>query len=198
MLPLLKEIDMEIFLLINKHWKNGLFDVCMPVIADSQYVLIPIGIFLLALILKNDVKTRTIAVVIFAVVATSDIVSARVLKPFFQRPRPYHVLSGINYYKYEWRITPEEMKKSASTNFSMPSSHATNVFAAAVFLSWFFPAYAWIYLLVALIVGYTRPYMGMHYPLDVLAGAAVGSSIGVMYAFLATRIMQRIRGRKAI
>ena len=197
MWPMIKAIDTDIFFLINMHWKNGLFDVCMPIIANSLYVLIPVAIFWLALILKKDIKTRTAALVILAVVATSDIVSAHVLKPFFQRPRPYHVLSGIHYYRNEWRVTPDKMKVSTSTNFSMPSSHATNVFAAAVFLSWYFPSYAWLYLLVALIVSYTRPYTGMHYPLDVAAGAAVGGAIGSMYALVSTAILQRIKERKA-
>ena len=89
------------------------------------------------------------------------------------------------------------MKVSTSTNYSMPSSHATNVFAASVFLSWYFPSYAWLYLLVALIVSYTRPYTGMHYPLDVVAGAAVGSAIGIMYALLSMWVLQRIKRRRA-
>jgi undecaprenyl-diphosphatase len=87
------------------------------------------------------------------------------------------------------------MKVSTSTNFSMPSSHATNVFAAAAFLSWFYPGYAWLCLVVALLVSYSRPYLGMHYPLDVAAGAVLGSAIGIMYAFLSAWILHRIKGR---
>jgi undecaprenyl-diphosphatase len=197
MWTLIKEIDTELFFLINRQWKNGLFDICMPIISNFHYFLIPIAILLLVMILKKDAKSRLIAVTIFAVIATTDILSARVLKPLVQRPRPYHVLSNVNHYKHEWRITPEKMRVSTSTNFSMPSSHATNMFAAAVFLSWFFPGYAWFFLVLALIVSYSRPYLGVHYPLDVAAGAVLGSAIGILYALLATWILQRIQGRWA-
>jgi len=197
MLELIKTFDTTLFYKINQDWKNGVFDLCMPVISDINYILIPIAFFWLLLILKKNVKTRTIALVIFAVIATSDIVSARVVKPFFQRPRPYNVMPGVNYYKQAWRVTPAKVAATNSTNYSMPSSHATNIFAAAVYLSWFFPGFAWFNLLLALLVSYSRPYLGMHYPLDVVAGGVIGSTIGILYALLTEKIVGWIRLKKA-
>ncbi|MBW2175382.1 MAG: phosphatase PAP2 family protein [Deltaproteobacteria bacterium] len=196
MLELIKKFDTALFFMINRDWKNGLFDACMPVISEVQYFFIPIAFFWLFLILKKDVKTRTAALVIFAVITTSDIVSARVLKPFFERPRPYQVLPGIDYYRDAWRTTPAKMEASDSTNFSMPSSHATNMFAAAVFLSWFFPGYAWLCLLLALLASYSRPYLGMHYPFDAVAGGVLGSTIGILYALLAEKIAGLFQRKK--
>jgi len=196
-LELIKTFDTTLFYKINQDWKNGLFDACMPVISDINYILIPVAFFWLLLILKKNVKTRAIALMIFAVIATSDIVSARVVKPFFQRPRPYNAMPGVNYYKQEWRVTPAKVAATDSTNYSMPSSHATNIFAAAVFLSWFFPGFAWLNLLLAVVVSYSRPYLGMHYPLDVVAGGMLGSAIGFLYALLTDKIVGGIRLRKA-
>ena len=197
MLNWIKHSDTNLFFLINREGKNALFDALMPVVSEIELFLIPIAVFWVMLILKKDAKTRTVAIMIVLVLVTSDLVSARVMKPLFQRPRPYNVLSGVHYHRQgEWRVTPEKMAPKKSTNFSLPSSHATNIFAAAVFLSWFFPGFAWLYLLLALLVSFSRPYLGMHYPLDLVAGGVLGTGIGIFYAVISARIIEWIRGRR--
>ena len=197
MLDWIKRIDTSLFFQINDAGKNTLSDVLMPIVSDIQLFSIPIAIFWLLLILKKSARTRTVAVMIILVIATSDLVSARVMKPLFQRPRPYNALSGVHHYRQSgWRITNESMVPQKSTNFSLPSSHATNMFAAAVFLSWFFPGFAWLFLLLALVVSYSRPYLGLHYPFDLVAGAVLGTTIGIFYALLSVRIMGWVQGRR--
>lgn len=199
MLDWINQIDTSLFFLINDEGKNVLFDALMPVVSNIQFFLIPIGIFWLLLVLKKSAKKRTVAFMIILVVATSDLVSARLVKPLVQRPRPYNALSGVHHYRQgEWRITAEHMVPQKSTNYSMPSSHATNMFAAAAFLSWFFPGFAWLYLLMALTVSYSRPYLGVHYPIDLVAGGVLGTAIGVFYALLSARIIEWIKARSKL
>jgi len=197
MWELIKNFDAGLFHLINQGGKNALFDAVMPVISDIRYFLLPAVVFWFMLILKKDVKKRTVAVMILLAITTSDLVSAHVLKPFFQRQRPFHSLSEIHYYRGgEWRLTPGKMEASTSTNFSLPSSHATNMFAAAVFLSWFFRGFAWLYFLMAVLVCYSRVYLGMHYPLDLVAGGVFGTAIGIFYILLAEGVIRLIRDKK--
>jgi undecaprenyl-diphosphatase len=73
---------------------------------------------------------------------------------------------------------------------SFPSGHAATSFAAAVLLSFVAPRLAPAFLLLAVAIGFSRVYVGVHYPLDVLAGALLGA--GVAGASLA---MPRIRTR---
>jgi undecaprenyl-diphosphatase len=65
---------------------------------------------------------------------------------------------------------------------SFPSGHATMSFACAVVLAGAFPRCRIPLLLLAAAVAWSRVYVGVHYPLDVLAGAALGAAIG--YAVL--------------
>lgn len=74
----------------------------------------------------------------------------------------------------------------APTELSFPSAHATSSVAAAIAMARIAPgARAPLYGLAALIC-LTRPYLGMHYPSDVLAGAALGTAIGHAWPGLGT------------
>ena len=82
-----------------------------------------------------------------------------ILKPLFARPRPTTNL-----------ICPKD--------YSFPSGHATFSFAAASILSFFDKKRRFLYYLFALIIAYSRIYLGCHYFSDVFAGALLGYIIG--------------------
>jgi membrane-associated phospholipid phosphatase len=72
-------------------------------------------------------------------------------------------------------------------NNSFPSGHTASVFALAVFLIFTLPYrwYTWLIILGAILVGYSRIYLSQHFPVDVWAGAIIGSFSGLMvYLFL--------------
>ena len=66
----------------------------------------------------------------------------------------------------------------APSSLSLPSAHATASFAAATAMSRISPRRAPILYAGATVMGLTRPYLGMHYPSDVVAGAALGTALG--------------------
>jgi membrane-associated phospholipid phosphatase len=66
------------------------------------------------------------------------------------------------------------MKKS----MSFPSSHAANMGAMASYFSVKYPKTRWIVIPIALIIAYSRIYVGVHYPTDVLAGLLLGIGCG--------------------
>jgi undecaprenyl-diphosphatase len=61
--------------------------------------------------------------------------------------------------------------------YGFPSSHATNSFALAVLLGWAWPRRWGTFIGLALLVSYSRIYLGVHYPGDILGGAALGSLV---------------------
>jgi undecaprenyl-diphosphatase len=68
----------------------------------------------------------------------------------------------------------------APNDTTFPSGHAATSFAAATILTAATPRYAPLWFLLALAIGFSRVYVGVHYPLDVVAGAAFGSAIALL------------------
>ena len=68
--------------------------------------------------------------------------------------------------------------------FSFPSGHTAGAFALALALFGVMPVLVPLFIVLAIVVGYARMYLGVHYPIDVAAGAAVGLFIGSLVALL--------------
>jgi undecaprenyl-diphosphatase len=83
------------------------------------------------------------------------------------------------------------------TSFSFPSSHAMNMFTAAMVLACFYrKQWPWFFGFAALI-GYSRIYVGVHYPADVAAGALFGIATGALVFALFSLIKNSVEGRTA-
>jgi len=167
--------DEWLFHLLNGEWYNALFDAIIPY-WRSKYVWIPLYIFIISFLLINFRK-RGLVIILFAVatVGVADFASSKIVKPLVERVRPCNDTT-----------LPFEVRElvKCGGGYSFTSSHATNHFAIAVFLSlalgflgkkWI----TWALLGWAASIAYGQIYVGVHYPLDVIAGAALGSFIGM-------------------
>jgi undecaprenyl-diphosphatase len=114
---------------------------------------------------------------LLAVVAADA--SATVLRNYFQRLRPCQALQGV------------QLLVGCSDTFSFPSNHATNAFALAAFFAVHYRKLAIPLFLLAALVGYSRIYLGVHYPTDVLAGAGLGATFGLVFAVCGRWLVRR-------
>jgi membrane-associated phospholipid phosphatase len=112
-----------------------------------------------------------------------------ILKDTFERVRPALADPGIE----ALVPTPESA--------SFPSGHAATAFAAAIVVGAFYPRLRWPLLGLAMLVGLSRIYLGVHYVLDVLAGAALGLGLGLLIVWATSRLPARLerlgRSRRA-
>ena len=104
-------------------------------------------------------------------VGISDPVCNRLIKPAVHRLRPCNP---------EVDIPGGRFLIGRKTSHSFPSSHAMNMFAQAALFSFFYRKRAAWFFLFAAIIGFSRIYVGVHYPLDVLGGAVFGMCVGAL------------------
>ncbi|MBL0232272.1 MAG: phosphatase PAP2 family protein [Chitinophagaceae bacterium] len=171
----LQEWDQWLFRQINSGCSNPVFDAIMPFMRNSVNWA-PLYLFLLVFVILNF-KTRGIwwAVFFLATVALTDMTGTYAFKHVFHRIRPCndpafseHVRLVIN---------------KCAGGFSFISNHAANHFAMSVFFISSFRhtlgKWTWLVLSWAPLIAFAQVYIGVHYPLDVIAGALVGSIYGL-------------------
>ncbi|KPJ51254.1 MAG: hypothetical protein AMJ41_00090 [candidate division Zixibacteria bacterium DG_27] len=156
------QIDHYLFVLINSKLANPVFDFLMPIITNGVIWRYPIGFAALLLLVFGGKKGRLAVLFGGILILLSDQTSSHILKPFFHRIRPCHVVEELR------------LLVGCGNSFSFPSSHATNNFAAAVFFSSKYRRAAPYLFAIAVLVSYSRTYIGIHYPLDLAGGAILG------------------------
>lgn len=131
-------------------------------------------------------KIILLAILVLIVVGIGDYTNHEMLKPFFGRMRPCNLLSHVN------------LLVSCSSSFSLPSSHAVNIFSIATIVSWQFRTSAVFMFVIALIVSYSRVYVGVHYPFDVTMGALYGIICGGVVILLKKKYIKikKLRNKK--
>lgn len=173
MLEWLLYLDYRLFTLINSNWSNTFFDFICPLLRN-KYIWLPFYVFLFSFFIINF-KRKGWLIIVFMIVSVtcSDQICSHVLKPAVKRIRPCNqeILAGH-----------VRMLVNCSNSYSFPSSHASNHFAAALFLiALFSKRRIWLIVVLVLwasVISYSQVYVGLHFPLDILAGAIIGSIIG--------------------
>jgi undecaprenyl-diphosphatase len=167
--------DHYFFKKLNSQLTNPVFDLIFPAITDlhqntilMMYVL---PVFLVLWLVWHRLKCAKTLLGIVIAVAASDAICYHVIKKNIQRDRPEKVMTDVI------------LRSPSHSGWSFPSNHASNVFAAAFVVRYMYPNMRSFVYIAAMLIAYSRIYVGVHFPLDVFGGAVLGYLCGFFTIF---------------
>jgi undecaprenyl-diphosphatase len=177
------ELDRKILLFINGHELPGDLQTVMVALttANTSKNFFWIGVPLLIVFFVLHFRKKAIAITLLtaALAAAADQFNYRVVKGLSFRLRPFSAI-------------PEVLLRVpyGPQSSSFPSNHATTTMALAVWFSYLFPKGAPIFYFISLFIGYSRVYVGVHYPSDVIAGWLIGACMGGLMILVSRRFLK--------
>jgi undecaprenyl-diphosphatase len=198
-------MEQSIFHTINQQWTSPVLDLFMAALSDSNIwmpFIVAVGI---AALIFGGFKARALVICMSLSLLIAGFVTSA-LKSSVGRHRPKHVQSVRMVELQKARPKFLTLFKKPIIRFSdssdrtrsgpsFPSGHTVNNTIAATFLTLFYRRRGWIYWFVALAIGYSRIYLGAHWPTDVVSTVFLG--IGEALLLLGIfELVWRIAGRK--
>ena len=185
MLEQIKEIDQELMLYLNNLGIPAWDDFWL--VATEEWSSLPLYILLLILIYKAVGWQKLIFIcVLIALMTTITDQSCNISKAYFERPRPCN----------EDFMDAGRFIAVRCGKYGYFSAHAASTFALATFLSFLlrssYQYLPFLLLVWTLIASYSRIYIGVHYPLDIITGILYGFLIGSLIYFLYNKISKRL------
>ncbi|MEQ8908566.1 MAG: phosphatase PAP2 family protein [Vicingaceae bacterium] len=174
MIDLLEQWDRTLFLKLNS-WHSPVGDQIMSFISGKVEWAPLYLILLVLLIVKYKRQSWWLLLAVGVAIALSDQISVKVFKEGFERFRPCHNL--------DLKEIVHLVNNKCGGKYGFVSSHASNSFSLATLLGLLLQRKTskWALILLwfwAAVVSYSRIYLGVHYPSDVMGGALLGVLIG--------------------
>ncbi len=168
---LVNNLDVEVVVFIQKTLSTPILDSMFLTITDLHKQLwfqLAVILPLLAWWVWKEKRQGFIRLLglIFTLIMI-DGFCGQLIKKVFARPRPFVLF-------------PEILQKSPASGFSFVSNHSANMVGLAVFLSHFYPRWKYVWWSLAILIGLSRIYNGVHFLSDVIAGGIIGGLIAWM------------------
>jgi len=183
MIDFLLQLDIWMLLRLNAGAANSFFDWLMPIATELRnwWPLVIGG--LLAMAIWGGGKGRVAILIAIVLFTLTDQFASTVIKNLVERPRPCHEVEGVR------------VLYRCGKTFSFPSGHAMTSMAAAIFFGLMFRRLLWLLIAASVLVSYSRVYLGVHYPFDLLAGWVFGGGLAVLAVLVYHRWAQPFMNR---
>ena len=168
MVESLYSLDVTLFRFGNETLSCWAGDVFFPYITEIRNLELVYAVLLIGVMIRFKKRGIVAVLLLFITIAVSDQISSTIIKNAIGRIRPCIELENVR------------LLIGCGPGKSFPSSHAVNNFAAATLLAFFFRK-AMPYLMVfASLQAFSRVYVGVHYPSDIIGGAVIGWGISFL------------------
>jgi undecaprenyl-diphosphatase len=186
----IEQADIWLFRLLNGHMAHPAVDDLMLFLTNAGLSVHLLFLAAAFMIVRRGKDGLAVLLLVAIAVGIADFTASGIMKPLFQRVRPCFALEGVR------------LLVSQSHSWSFASSHAANAAAVATTVWIFFRggapvdrAYVVLMIAYGLLVAFSRVYVGVHYPGDVLAGIAIGIvSASLVYTAAAWTVKHYVHG----
>lgn len=177
MLHFFKSIDIQTLFFIQEHHKNSFLDKFMPLVTK----LGDVGILwiVLACIFILMKKYRKLGIMIFISIFLCALIGNIILKPSIKRIRPFDLVHFTR------------LLISAPKDFSFPSGHTMASFASATVITSQNKNWGICAFILAFLIGFSRLYLFVHFPSDVIIGAIIGCTLGIISVKIYNKFINR-------
>lgn len=188
------KMDGDFLLFLQDHFRNPVCDVFFKAITH----LGDAGIFwiILSIVLLFFKKTRKAGIYSAVALVGSVVLNNVILKPLVARPRPFWLGDTADAKGLKENVEGLICIVKEAKDYSFPSGHTGASFASAVAMFPHLPKkYGVALLVLAFLIAFSRLYVGIHYPTDVIIGFIDGIFLGIMANVICNAVMKQI-GKK--
>jgi undecaprenyl-diphosphatase len=176
MLESLLAWDEQTFRMLNEDWMSPILDRLMPVVTNGSNYNLPLLLAAIILILVGRLRGLRFVVLAVISVVIADAIGTYVFKYTLLRPRPCIALEGVR------------LLVGCTNLPSFPSNHAVNSSVLATLALLQIPRLWLPAAAVVLLIGFSRVYVGVHYPLDILGGSVLGIVVALVLSAIMTHV----------
>ncbi len=195
-------MDQAIFHLINERWTSPALDLFMAAVSDVEIWKPFIAILVVCALIFLGFKGRAFIICLVLALAVADFFLVSTLKTAIDRRRPKQVQKVrmvqlertrpqfLTLFKQPTIRYSDETDRTKSGP-SFPSGHVTDNVVIGTLCALFFRRWGWLYFILATAIGYSRIYLGAHWPSDVLATAFMAAGEALLIVAFAEFIWKR-------